>query len=64
MREDRLSWLGRQSASVQEAVLGGKAKAAAFDAGILRENQIATPWQVLERRYRRQGVDVEALTDS
>lgn len=60
-RESRAEWLGRQPAGTREAVLGGKAKAAAFDAGVLRENQIATPWQVLERRYRRQGVDVDAL---
>jgi hypothetical protein len=62
--EDRISWLKRQSPEVQEDVLGSRAKRAALEQGLLKENQLDTPWKVLRRRYQSAGVDVEALERS
>lgn len=61
-RETPLDWLGRQSAARQAAVLGSRAKQAALQAGILKANEIRTPWRVLKEAYAKRGVDVAALT--
>lgn len=59
--QDRISWLKQQPPEIQEAVLNSRRKRVALDRGILKENQIATPWTRLKERYRRQGVDLEKL---
>lgn len=59
-KEDRLSWLERQAPGIQESILGRK-KRAALDKGLLKENQIATPWRALKKRYEKQGIDVDEL---
>lgn len=61
-RETPIDWLGRQSAARQAAVLGSRAKQAALQAGILKANEIRTPWRVLKAAYAKRGVDVAALT--
>jgi hypothetical protein len=60
-KEDRITWLNKQSGTTQEQVLGGRKKRAALKDGILKENQIATPWKVLKVRYQRLGLDVDSL---
>ncbi|MDH5633621.1 MAG: hypothetical protein OEZ10_11580 [Gammaproteobacteria bacterium] len=60
-KQDRLDWLGSQSASVQTGVLGSQKKQAAFNAGILKQNEIATPWRVLKNRFEKRGIDVAKL---
>ena len=60
-KEDRIGWLKRQRQSLQEDVLGSRNKRAALEKGLLNENQIATPWQVLKKRYASDGVNVEQL---
>lgn len=54
----RLAWLQQQPLHRQVAVLGGASKQAAFAAGVLRENEIATPWRVLKAKYEKKGVDI------
>ncbi len=61
-KQTRLDWL-RQNPDKQYTVLG-RGKQAALDRGLLKENQIATPWRVLKRRYERQGIDTDKLTRS
>ncbi|HFD81061.1 MAG TPA: hypothetical protein ENK05_11835 [Gammaproteobacteria bacterium] len=61
-KESRIDWLQRQPPAVQESVLGSRKKRAALHRGILRENEIGTPWRVLKKRYERRGIDVDALT--
>lgn len=56
-KESRLEWLEKQPFDVQASVLGAEKKAQAFRAGILRENEIATPWRVLKQKYERRGID-------
>lgn len=63
-KEGRLEWLGSQAPGVQRAVLGGLKKRAALQGGVLRENEIATPWRVLKRRYERRGIDIDSLAAS
>ena len=60
-KEDRISWLKQQPPHIQEGVLGARKKRAALDAGILKQNEIGTPWKVLKKRYARRGIDVERL---
>jgi hypothetical protein len=60
-KEDRIAWLKRQPPSIQDAVLGSRAKRGALERNLLRENHIRTPWRVLKKRYARSGVDVEQL---
>jgi len=60
-REDRISWLKNQEPSIQEAVLGSRKKRAALQRGILKQDEINTPWKVLKRRYRKRGVDIDNL---
>lgn len=52
-KEDRISWLKRQSADLQTAVVGGVQKRNALLRDELKENQIATPWRVISRRISR-----------
>jgi len=60
-KEDRISWLKTQTPAVQEGVLGGRRKRAALIKGVLRENEISTPWRVLKKRYLRRGIEVDLL---
>lgn len=59
--EDRVAWLLRQPGSVQQSVLASQKKRAALLHGLLREHEIATPWNVLKPRLARRGVDVDRL---
>jgi hypothetical protein len=61
-QEDRIEWLKKQPAYVQEDVLGSKAKRAALEQDLLKESEISTPWRVLKQKYTKKGVDVEALS--
>ena len=58
----RLEWLRGQRPGIQQRVLNSRKKAAALQQGLLRENEITTPWQVLKKRYTRRGIDVDGLT--
>ena len=60
-KEDRISWLKQQPPAIQQSVLRSQKKAAALNNGLLTEQQIATPWNVLKQRYQRQGIDIDAL---
>lgn len=60
-KEDRIDWLNRQPGHIQEGVLNSRAKRAALQRDLLRENEIATPWRVLRQRYERRGIDVSDL---
>lgn len=60
----RVAWLKQQPIYRQAAVLGGARKQAAFAAGVLRENEIATPWRVLKAKYARRGIDVTQFIPS
>jgi hypothetical protein len=48
-KESRIEWLQRQQPGLQIAVLG-QHKAGVLREGLLRENQIATPWRILKQR--------------
>lgn len=63
-KEDRVSWLKQQRPGVQESVLGSRKKRAALEHGILKENEIATPWKILKKRYERRGIDTDQLIPS
>lgn len=60
-KESRLQWLKKQSGGVQESVLNSRKKRAALQRGILRENEINTPWAVLKKRYKRNGKNTDDL---
>lgn len=60
-KEDRIAWLNKQPGNVQHGVLNSRAKRAALQKGILRESEIATPWNVLKKKYIRKGIDVTDL---
>jgi len=60
-KENRIDWLQKQPPAVQESVLASRKKRAALQRGILKENEIATPWNVLKKRYQRRGIDVDSL---
>ena len=55
---DALSWLKRQTASRQEAVLGSQKKREVLERGILGPDEILTPWHVLRERYAQRGIDI------
>lgn len=57
----RIEWLKAQSRKRQWQILYSRKKVAALHRGLLRENQIATPWETLKKRYRRQGIDTDRL---
>ena len=56
-KEDRITWLKKQPSWVQESVLNSRKKRAALQRDVLKENEIATPWRVLKKRYERRGHD-------
>jgi hypothetical protein len=60
-QQNRLDWLKTQPGSIQESVLNSRKKRAALNIGLLKENEINTPWQVLKEKYQRKGVDLEKL---
>ena len=60
-KEDRIAWLKRRPPADQAAILGAQQKQAALNLDLLREGDIATPWNVLERKLLRRGVDVKQL---
>jgi hypothetical protein len=60
---DRIAWLKTQNLDIQEAVLGSRAKAGALRQGLLRENEIATPWRVLKPRLEKRGFVVTHVVD-
>ena len=57
-KEKRLDWLKKQSKGDQESVLGSRMKRQAVKKGVLKESEIATPWNVLKKKYKRKGVDI------
>lgn len=61
-QETPLDWLTKQPVARQASVLGSRAKQAALQAGVLKANEIRTPWRVLKEVYAKRGVDVAALT--
>lgn len=58
-KQSRLDWLSQQPASVQESVLNSRKKRIAFEKGLLNENAIATPWNIIKVRLERQGHNPE-----
>ncbi len=60
-KEDRITWLNKQPVETRISVLGSLKKAGALRQGILKENEIATPWNVLKKRYQRRGIDVDSI---
>lgn len=54
-KQDRLAWLADQPLWAQESVLNSRKKRIALEKGLLNENAIATPWNVLKARLDRQG---------
>lgn len=59
--QERVEWLRQQSAPVRIGVLGSRAKHRAFDAGLVDENAIATPWRVVRQRLQQRGIDTDAF---
>lgn len=57
----RIAWIRAQPVHRQTAVLGGARKQAALASGVLRENEIGTPWKVLKAKYEKRGVDVASF---
>ena len=57
-KEDALSWLKKQQPHVQIGVLGGVKKQRALLKGVLQKNEIATPWNILKKRYEKRGIDL------
>lgn len=60
-KEDRLDWLNQQDPLTQASVLGSTKKRGALMKGLLKENEIATPWRVLRDRYERKGIDISTI---
>jgi len=60
-KQTRPEFIKAQPPGLRAAILGGQKKRAAFDAGHLPENAIATPWKTIKKRLERKGVNVEAL---
>lgn len=63
-KEDRISWLKRQPPSVQAGALNGTMKRGALNYGLLKNNEITTPWKVLKRRYEGRGIPIDQLKGS
>ncbi len=59
-KEDPIAWLKRQSGTTQEQILGRK-KRAALEAGLLKTNQITTPWKILKVRFEKKGINTNNL---
>ena len=60
-RQARIDWLKEQSTSIQESVLASRKKRAALTRGLLKDNQISTPWNVLKKRYEKKGINTALL---
>jgi len=60
-RTSRIDWLKQQPPHIQEGVLGARKKRALLQQGLLKQNEIATPWKVLKQRYERRGIDTDKL---
>ncbi|MFZ5621185.1 MAG: hypothetical protein ACOY5W_09210 [Pseudomonadota bacterium] len=58
-KQNRIDWLKDQPADTQLAVLRSRGKRGLLQSGILAENEISTPWEVLKDRYLQQGLDIE-----
>lgn len=56
-KQNRIDWLIGQSPETQALVLNSVKKSQALRLGLLKEPQIATPWQVLKPRFVRAGHD-------
>lgn len=63
-KSSRIEWLKKQPAGRQVSVLNSRKKRAALLKGLLKKNQIATPWNVLKKHYERKGINIKKLTDS
>jgi len=59
-KQDRIAWLKAQPPGIQEGVLASRKKRIALEKGVLVENEIATPWSVLKKRYQRRGLDTDS----
>ncbi len=60
-RTSRIEWLNKQPPHIQEGVLGARKKRVLLQQGLLKQNEIATPWKVLKKRYERRGIDTDKL---
>ena len=60
-KENRIDWLKKQTASVQESVLSSRKKRSVLERGLMKENQINTPWRVIKRGLERKGYDTESF---
>jgi len=60
-KETRIDFLKKQPPGLRASILGGQKKRAAFDAGHIPENAIATPWKTIKKRLERKGVNIDAL---
>jgi len=60
-KQTRIDWLNNQISLIQHGVLNSRGKQGMLHAGILNENQIATPWNVLQNRLINQGIDPSTL---
>jgi hypothetical protein len=63
-KEDRITWLKKQPAGTQYAVLNSSKKVAALDRDILKEGHINTPWKTLKKSYVKKGHDPDSWTTS
>ncbi len=59
-KETRIDWLKKKGKAEQDSVLGSRMKRRAVAAGVLKEGEIATPWNVLKKKYKRKGIDLKA----
>jgi len=60
-KENRIDWLNNQIGAIQHGVLNSRNKQGMLQAGLLNENQISTPWNVLKGRLIGQGIDPDNL---
>jgi len=56
-KENRIDWLNGQISRIQHGVLNSRGKQGMLQAGLLKENQILTPWEVLKNKLIKQGID-------
>ncbi len=61
-KEDRITWLNRQPSDVKYGVLNSRAKRSALNKGLLKENEISTPWRILKKKYEKKGINIKTLT--
>ncbi|MDH5394462.1 MAG: hypothetical protein OEY11_14855 [Gammaproteobacteria bacterium] len=60
-KENRIDWLNGQISSIQHGVLNSRGKQGMLHAGLLKENQILTPWVTLKSRLISKGIDPDGL---